>query len=59
VVIEIEKCKISGDVWFDAELGMIVEANNNQNITMKVTTQAQTMRLRMTTKSRLTLADVQ
>ena len=59
VVIKIENGKISGDVWFDPELGMIVEVNNNQDITMNVTTQTQTMRLQMTTKYRLTLVDVQ
>jgi len=58
-VVEIEKGKISGDIWFDPELGMIVEVNNNQNMTMKVTTQARTMTPQMTQKIRLTLVDVQ
>jgi hypothetical protein len=58
-VIEIEKGKISGDVWFDPELGMIVETDNDQNITMKVTTRTQTMTPQMTQKIRLTLVDVQ
>jgi len=58
-VVEIEKGKISGDIWFDPELGMIVEVNNNQNMTMKVTTQARTMTPQMTQKIRMTLVDVQ
>ena len=58
LVIEIENGKITGDIWFDPELRMIVEANSNQNITMKVTTRGQMKRLQMTTKSRLTLVDV-
>ncbi|HEY3932662.1 MAG TPA: DUF6263 family protein [Verrucomicrobiae bacterium] len=58
-VIEIEKGKISGDVWFDPELGMIVETDSDQNITMKVTTRTQTMTPQMTQKIRLTLVDVQ
>jgi hypothetical protein len=58
-VIEIEKGKISGGVWFDPELGMIVETDSDQNITMKVTTRTQTMTPQMTQKIRLTLVDVQ
>jgi hypothetical protein len=58
-VIEIEKGKIAGDVWFDPELGMIVEVNNDQTMTMKVITRAQTMTPQLTQKIRLTLVDVQ
>jgi hypothetical protein len=58
-VVEIEKGKISGDVWFDPELGMLVEVNNNQKMTMKVTTQSQTVTPQLTQKVRVTLVDVQ
>jgi hypothetical protein len=58
-VVEIKKGKISGDVWFDPELGMIVDVNNDQTMTMKVTTQSQTMTPQLTQKVRLVLVDVQ
>jgi hypothetical protein len=58
-VVEIENGKIAGDIWFDPELGMIVEANNDQTMAMKVTTRTQTMTPHLTQKIRLTLVDVQ
>jgi len=58
-VVEIEKGKISGDVWFDPELGMVVDVNNDQTIKMKVTTRAQTVTPQLTQKIRVTLLDVQ
>jgi hypothetical protein len=38
---------------------MIVEANNDQNMTLNVTTRAQTMRTQFSQKIRLALVDVQ
>jgi Family of unknown function (DUF6263) len=58
-VVEIEKGKISGEFWFDPELGMVVDVNSDQDIKMKVTTRTQTMTPQMTQKIRLTLVDVQ
>ena len=58
-VVEIQKGKILGDFWFDPESGMIVDANNDQNITMKITTQTQTFMQQLSQKVRLTLVDVQ
>jgi len=57
--VEIKEGKISGDLWFDPALGMIVEANNDQNMTLNVTTRAQTMRTQFSQKIRLALVDVQ
>ncbi|HVU07224.1 MAG TPA: DUF6263 family protein [Verrucomicrobiae bacterium] len=57
--IQIEKGKIAGEFWFDPDLGMLVESDNNQSIAMKVTTQAQTTALQMNEKSRWTLVDTQ
>jgi hypothetical protein len=58
-VVEIENGKISGDFWFDPELGMIVDVNNDQDMTMKITTRAQTFNQQLTQKIRLTLVDAQ
>ena len=58
-VIEIEKGKVSGDVWFDPELGMIAAENSYQDMTLKVTTQAGTVTPHMTQNVQLTLLDVQ
>ena len=56
--IQIEQGKITGDLWFDPDLGMIVESDNLQNLALKVTTQAQTSRPQLKQRSRLTLVDV-
>jgi hypothetical protein len=58
-VVEIEKGKISGDYWFDPEAGMIVDVHNNQDMTLKITTRAQTMTQQLSQKIRLSLVDVQ
>ncbi|HEY3932663.1 MAG TPA: DUF6263 family protein [Verrucomicrobiae bacterium] len=58
-MIQIEKGKITGEFWFDPDLGMMVESDSDQSIAMKVTTQAQIMRPLMTEKSHWTLVDVQ
>ena len=57
--IEIESGNVSGDVWFDPELGMIAAEDSYQDMTLKVTTQAGTIRPHMTQNVRLTLLDVQ
>jgi hypothetical protein len=57
--VEIEQGKISGDVWFDPDLGMIVDIVNDQNMTLKITTRAQTMTPQLNQKIRVTLVDVQ
>ena len=57
--VEIEKGKTSGDVWFDPELGMIVDVNTDQDMTMKITTRAQTFKQQLSQKIRVTVVDVQ
>jgi hypothetical protein len=59
MVVEIKKGKISGEFWYDPTLGMIVEANNDQNLTLKVTTRAQTMTSQFNQKVRMALVDVE
>jgi RNA polymerase sigma factor (sigma-70 family) len=58
-LINISKGKFSGDVWFDPELGMIVDAGNEQTMTAEITTQARTITPRVTQRVRMMLLDVQ
>ena len=55
MVVEITKGKISGEFWYDPAPGMIVEADNDQNMTLKITTRAQTMTSQISQNVRLTL----
>jgi hypothetical protein len=57
--VEIEKGKVSGEMWFDPELGMIVDFNSDQKMALKVTTRQQTVTPQLTQKVRLSLVDVQ
>jgi hypothetical protein len=57
--VEIEKGKVSGEMWFDPELGMIVDFNSDQKMALKVTTRQQTVTPELTQKVRLSLVDVQ
>jgi hypothetical protein len=57
--VEIEKGKISGDFWFDPELGMIMDVHNTQDMTLKITTRAQTMTQQLNQKVRVSVVDVQ
>ncbi|HVU27233.1 MAG TPA: DUF6263 family protein [Verrucomicrobiae bacterium] len=57
--ISIEKASISGDFWFDPQLGMVVETDSEQNLTLKMTTQAQTLTPQLSQKTRVTLVDMQ
>jgi hypothetical protein len=58
-MVEIEKGKISGEFWFDPDMGMIVDVHNNQDMTLKITTRAQTMTQQLNQKVRVSLVDVQ
>jgi hypothetical protein len=59
VVVEIKKGRITGEFWFDPDLGMIVEADNNQDLALKITTRAQTLSSQFNQKVRMALVDVQ
>ncbi len=59
MVVEIKKGTISGEFWYDPTLGMIVEANNDQNLTLKITTRQQTMTSQFSQKVRVALVDVE
>jgi hypothetical protein len=58
-LIVVKKGKVTGDIWFDPELGMVVDASNVQNMTVDVTTQAQTMTPKIVRTVRMMLLDVQ
>lgn len=58
-VVEVEKGKITGDFWYDPEAGMIVDVHNLQDMTLKITTRAQTMTQQLSQKVRVSLLDVQ
>ena len=55
--VEIEKGKISGDVWFDPKPGMVVDLHNNQDMTLKIATRTQTLQQGLNVKVRLSSMD--
>jgi hypothetical protein len=59
MAVEIEKGKLTGEFWYDPALGMILEANNDQDLPLKITTRAQTMMSQFNQQVRIALVDVQ
>ncbi len=57
--VEVQNGKITGDFWFDPELGMIVDVHNTQDMTLKITTRTQNLSQQLSQKVRLSLVDVQ
>jgi len=55
MAVEITKGKITGEYWYDPAQGMIVEADNDQNMALKITTRAQTMTSQFSQTVRVTL----
>jgi hypothetical protein len=53
------KGKFAGDTWFDPALGMVVDANYDQNIAMETMNRGQTLPIQITEKIRFTLVDVE
>lgn len=41
IAMDIQKAKLLGDVWFDPNSGRVVELDSDQNLALKITTQAQ------------------
>ena len=58
-MVEIENGKITGDFWFDPVLGMIVGFNDDEDMALKITTRAQTMKTQFNQDVRVALVDVQ
>jgi hypothetical protein len=57
--VEVQDGKITGDFWFDPELGMIVDVHNTQDMTLKITTRTQNLTQQLSQKVRLSLVDAQ
>lgn len=53
------KGEFTGDAWFDPALGMVVDANYDQNIAMETMNRGQTVPIQITEKIRFTLVDVE
>jgi hypothetical protein len=57
-MVTVKKGTITGDSWFDPDLGMLVDLNSDQDLTMDVKTQAMTMTDHMKQNIKLSLVDV-
>jgi RNA polymerase sigma factor (sigma-70 family) len=57
VQVEITKGIITGEFWYDPTLGMIVETDNQQNLTLKITMRQSTMASQFNRKVRVSLAE--
>ena len=55
---QITKGEFTGDAWFDPELGMVVDAGYDQNITMRNVNRGQTMTLQLAEKIHFSLVSV-
>ncbi|MGD0088009.1 MAG: DUF6263 family protein [Verrucomicrobiota bacterium] len=55
MAVEITNGDISGEFWYDPALGMIVDADNHQNMTLKIITRAQTLSSQINRNVRLAL----
>jgi len=58
VQIEFQKGTISSDIWFDPQLGMIVGANSDQNMTLKIINRWRTMQQQWRQTTQLNLIGV-
>jgi hypothetical protein len=57
--VTIEKGKITGDVWFDPELGMAMESFENVDAQLKINQNGQTQTTPLNEKTRVTLIAVE
>lgn len=58
MAFQIDKGDATGTGWFDPELGMVVESISDQNLTMRITTQGQTLTSQINQKINFKLLDV-
>jgi RNA polymerase sigma factor (sigma-70 family) len=56
-MVKIESGKISDEIWFDPEFGMLAEVQNNEDYIVKITTRTQTMMNETHDKTRLMLVE--
>jgi hypothetical protein len=57
-VVTVKKGTINGDSWFDPELGMVVDVNSDQDLTMDIKTQTMTMADHLKQNVKLSLVNV-
>jgi hypothetical protein len=57
-VVKVKKGIISGDSWFDPELGMFVDVNTDQDLTLDITTRNMALTDHMKENVELSLVDV-
>ncbi len=58
-LVQIDKAKVSGVAWYDPELGILVGAEQNEELSLKITTPRETATKQTHSKARWTLAEVQ
>jgi RNA polymerase sigma factor (sigma-70 family) len=58
-LMAVKNGKVSGDVWFDPAMGMIVDSGTDETMILNITTQAQTLTSQVSQKIRLMLLEVQ
>lgn len=56
-MVTVKKATIIGDNWFDPEMGMFVDINSDQDLTMNIKTQTTTMTDRLKQNVRMSLTD--
>jgi hypothetical protein len=56
--VEIKNGKISGEFWFDPQLGMIVDTHTDESLPLKITTRQQILAEQLDRKIRMSLVDV-
>ncbi len=56
--VTVKKGTITGDSWFDPDLGMLVDLNSDQDLMMDITTQRMTMTDHLKQNVKLSLVDV-
>jgi hypothetical protein len=57
--VKIEKGRLSGETWFDPELGMVVESVLDADMNLKINQRGQILTLPLNEKNRLALVDVE
>jgi hypothetical protein len=57
--VRIEKGTVTGDIWFDPELGMAVESANDVDAQLKINQNGQIQAVPLNQKTRVTLIAVE
>jgi DNA-directed RNA polymerase specialized sigma24 family protein len=57
--VKVERGKVSGEIWFDPDLGMVVDGVSEQNMSLKITQEGRTFAAQTTQKTLSTLVNVE